>query len=137
MKSWHSWDSYFFRGGKCKDLRSYASGFPIGTRIKKINYPFKFNLVWLTEPDFVKLVRTKWHRLVISEISSPMDTLVLKLKMLKYLVISWERNKIFLSREELPAGSGFRITLHRLSGVFEREEDKVLVAEMEKRKWSF
>jgi hypothetical protein len=67
--------------------------FQLDQEQEKISYPFKFNFVWLTEPDFVKLVRTNWNKLVGSEITSPMDSLVQKLKLLKSLVIRWERNK--------------------------------------------
>jgi len=56
-------------------------------------YPFKLNYVWLEEPDFVNLVRSNWNGLLETEILNPMDSLVQKLKLLKSLVIKWERGK--------------------------------------------
>jgi exonuclease III len=60
---------------------------------EKYNYPFKFNYVWLDEPDFVNLVRSTWNKLLVTEDFNPMDSLVQKLKLLKSVVIKWERNK--------------------------------------------
>jgi hypothetical protein len=52
-----------------------------------VSYPFKFNAVWLEDPDFVNLVRTNWVGLLGTEVLNPMDSLVKKLKLLKSLVI--------------------------------------------------
>jgi hypothetical protein len=60
---------------------------------EKFCYPFKFNFVWLEEPEFDNLVRSNWNGLLGTETLNPMDSLVKKLKLLKTLVISWERKK--------------------------------------------
>lgn len=58
-----------------------------------IMYPFKFNKIWLEEPDFNGLVINKWATLSQLMGSFPMATLVSKLKALKFDVIRWERAK--------------------------------------------
>jgi transcriptional regulator with XRE-family HTH domain len=64
-----------------------------------------------------------------------MDSLVQKLKLLKSLVIRWERNKKKKSKEELiQLEVDLEILYSDFPGGFERDEDKALVAEKEKRK---
>jgi hypothetical protein len=75
--------------------------FQLDQEQENISYPFKFNFVWLDEPDFVNLVRSKWNGLLDTKNTTPMDSLVQKLKLLKSLVIGWERNKKQLAKEEL------------------------------------
>jgi hypothetical protein len=50
-------------------------------------YLFKFNALWLEDPYFVNLVRTKWVGLLGTEVLNPMDSLVKKIKMLKTMVV--------------------------------------------------
>lgn len=57
--------------------------------------------MWLENPDFVDLVRTKWNGLLGTEILSPLDALAKKLKKLKILVAIWERKKKQETKEEL------------------------------------
>jgi hypothetical protein len=103
--------------------------------IGKVCYPFKFNSTWLEEPEFVNLVREKWDGLLGNEILNPMDSLVKKIKILKSMVINWERKKKLEAKEEL---GNIEMDLDKLytnfPGGFEKEEDKVLVLEKEKRK---
>ena len=56
-------------------------------------YPFKFNPVWLEEPDFINLVRLNWNNLLETKFLNSMDSLVQKLKLLKSMIIKWERGK--------------------------------------------
>jgi hypothetical protein len=66
---------------------------------------------------------------------TPMDSLVQKLKLLKSLVISWERNKKILAKEELiQIELDLDILYSDFPEGFEKEEDKLLVLEKEKRK---
>jgi len=69
--------------------------------IGKVCYPFKFNSIWLEEPEFVNLVREKWDGLLGNEILNPMDSLVKKIKILKSMVINWERKKKLEEKDEL------------------------------------
>jgi hypothetical protein len=103
--------------------------------IGKVCYPFKFNSVWLEEPEFVNLVRENWNGLLGNEILNPMDALVKKLKLLKSLVINWERKKKLEAKEELVKIEMDLDTMYtNFPEGFEKEEDKVLVLEKEKRK---
>jgi hypothetical protein len=45
-----------------------------------VNYPFKFNAVWLEDPNFVNLVRTNWAGLLDTKVLNPMDSLVKRIK---------------------------------------------------------
>jgi hypothetical protein len=66
---------------------------------------------------------------------TPMDSLVQKLKLLKSLVIEWERNKKHLAKEELTQlETELDILYFEFPGGFEKDEEKVLVLEKEKRK---
>jgi hypothetical protein len=67
----------------------------------QVKYPFKFNLVWLDDPEFVALVRSNWNGLLGTEVLNPMDSLVKKIKLLKMLVIVWERKKKVADKAEL------------------------------------
>jgi hypothetical protein len=99
----------------------------------QIGYPFKFNSVWLDEPDFVNLVRTSWNGLLGNETLTPMDALVKKIKVLKSLVINWERKKKLAAKEELAKIERELDTLYtNYPEGFEKEEDNVLVLEKEK-----
>ena len=69
--------------------------------IGKVCYPFKFNSVWLEEPEFVNLVRERWNGMLGNETLNLMDALVKKLKLLKSLVINWEGKKKLAAKEEL------------------------------------
>jgi hypothetical protein len=64
-------------------------------------YPFKFNAVWLEDPNFVSLVRTNWAVNFGSKVLNPMDSMVKKLKRLKILVVVWERKKKVKGKKEL------------------------------------
>jgi hypothetical protein len=66
-----------------------------------VNYPFKFNIVWLNDPEFVDLVRSNWNGLLGTKSLNPMESLVKKLKLPKLLVIVWERKKKDDAKEEL------------------------------------
>jgi len=82
----------------------------------------------------VNLVSYNWHKFV-TEFSSPIDSFVQKLKLMKSLVIKWERNTKIKSKEELVHLEvdleNFYSTLPR---GFERDTDRDLVAEKERRK---
>lgn len=41
-----------------------------------VQYPFKFNFVWLDDPDFVDLFRSNWNGLLGTESLNPMEYLV-------------------------------------------------------------
>ena len=64
-----------------------------------------------------------------------MDSLVLKLKLMKYLVIKWERNKKKIYKEELVQ---LEVDLENiysaLPGSFERDTNRVFVSKKERRK---
>jgi len=97
-------------------------------------YPFKFNSVWLEKPNFLNLVRMSWNGLMELGSLSPMDSLIKQLKLLKSLVISWERNKKRLAKEELLQIECDLDTLYsNFPKGFEKEEDKLLVVEKEKK----
>jgi hypothetical protein len=64
-----------------------------------------------------------------------MGSLVQKLKLLKYSVISWERNKKCLAKEELGhIECDLDILYFEFPEGFEKEEEKTPVIEKEKRK---
>jgi len=64
-----------------------------------------------------------------------MDSLVQKINLLKSLVIRWERNKKLLAKEELVQLEIDLDTLYSdFPRGFEKEDDKLLVLEKEKRK---
>jgi hypothetical protein len=67
--------------------------FQLDQEQENISYPFKLNYASLTKLDFVKLVRTNWNMILGTWITSPMDSLVQNLKLIKSLVLGWERNK--------------------------------------------
>jgi hypothetical protein len=95
-----------------------------------VNYPYKFNSVWLEEPDFVNLVRTNWVGLLGTKALNPMDSLVKNLKILKSLVIIWERKKKAEDKEEIVQLDLDMDNLYtKFPGGFEKEEDKVMVLE--------
>ena len=58
-----------------------------------VRYPFKFNAVWLEDQDFVSFVRSSWEDLLGTEVLTPMESLVKKLKRIKSMVTVWERKK--------------------------------------------
>jgi hypothetical protein len=109
--------------------------FQIDKGQERIKYPFKLNSVWLSDPDFEQLVRSNWNQFQVRDDSSPMESLVHKLKLLKSLVILWERNKKFKSKEDLVQ---LELDLESLysshPGGFERDDDRKLVMEKETRK---
>jgi exonuclease III len=45
-----------------------------------VRYPFKFNVVWLEDQDFVSMVRTSWVDLLGTEVLTPMDIVGKKIK---------------------------------------------------------
>jgi len=109
--------------------------FQLDQEQENISYPFKFNFVWLTEPDFVKLVRSNCNGILGTKITSPMDSLVQKIKLLNSLVIGWERNKKHLSKEEFTQLEvDLDILYTDFPGGFKKDEDKELLLEKEKRK---
>jgi hypothetical protein len=63
--------------------------------------PFKFNRAWLTEPDFILLVRSSWRSMAHWRDPSTMKLLVTKLKKLKTDVILWKKEKNKTIQEEL------------------------------------
>jgi len=80
-------------------------------------------------------VRSNWIGLLGTKILNPMDSLVKNIKILKTLVINWERKKKREAKDELV---NIEIELDTLYSNFprdfEKEEDKVLILEKEKRK---
>jgi hypothetical protein len=101
---------------------------------QKQKIPFKFNSVWLKDPDFELLVHSNWHNLVDSESISPMDNLVSKLKYLKSLVIKWEKKEIKIKEELVQLEVDLDILYSTFPGGFEGEDERNLVTEKEKRK---
>jgi hypothetical protein len=80
-------------------------------------------------------VRTSWNGLLGNEILTPMDALVKKLKVLKSLVIKWERKKKLAAKEELVKIERDLDTLYTNHPEgFEEEVDRALVLEKEQRK---
>ena len=70
-----------------------------------------------------------------TELLNHMDSLVEKLKLLKSMVIFWEMKKKIEAKEELVKLEFDLDTLYSIfPRGFEKEEDKVLVIEKEKRK---
>ena len=67
----------------------------------QVKYPFKFNSVWLDDPEFVDLVRSSWNGLLETKVLNPMDSLVKKIKLLNMFVIVQERKKKVVAKEEL------------------------------------
>jgi len=83
----------------------------------------------------VALVRSNWNGLLGTEVLNPMDSLVKKLKLLKRLVIVWERKKKVADKAEVVQLEFDLESLYSKSpGGFVLEEEKVLVMEKEKRK---
>ena len=66
-----------------------------------IHYPFKFNAVWLEDQDFISFVRNRWADLMGTEVLTPIESLLKKLKRLKSMVIVWERKRKVDSKKEL------------------------------------
>ena len=54
--------------------------------VDTICYSFKFNHVWLEDPNFKLIIRHEWYRLLRLGGSSAMDWMVYKLKCLKSVV---------------------------------------------------
>ena len=52
-------------------------------------YPFKFDIFWLLNEDFYGMVKEKWQNFEIQDDCNPMDSLVLKLNLLKKEVSRW------------------------------------------------
>jgi len=67
----------------------------------KVKYPFKFNSIWLQDLELVNFVRNHWIGILGAEVLNPMDTLTKRLKLLKGLVIKWERKKKMEAKGEL------------------------------------
>jgi hypothetical protein len=98
-------------------------------------YPFKFNVVWLEDQDFVSLVRANWVILLGTEVLNPMDSLVKKIKRLKIQVTVWERKKKVEGKKELvQLESELEKLYSDFLGGFVKEIDKLLVLDKEKRK---
>jgi hypothetical protein len=76
-----------------KNILSYACDPYLEPECRKVRYPFKFNSIWLEDPEFDNLVSSNWAGLVGSESLSPMESMVKKLKVLKELMFSWEKKK--------------------------------------------
>ena len=57
------------------------------------SFPFKFNHFWLSNDDFVILVREAWPQLSQGSSTSGMEEFSLKLRLLKEKVKSWTRDK--------------------------------------------
>jgi len=66
-----------------------------------VKYPFKFNVIWLDDQDFVSLIQNSWADLLGRKVLPPMEDLVKKLKRMKCLVIVWERKKKVEGKHEL------------------------------------
>ena len=72
---------------------------------------------------------------MVTENNIPKDSLAKKLKLLKSLVIEWERNKKHLAKEELTQlETELGILYSKFPGGFEKDKEKVLVLEKEKIK---
>jgi hypothetical protein len=102
---------------------------------KRQKYPFKFNPVWLNDPEFVTFVRSSWNKLEESRFSSLMENLVSKLISLKSLVIKWGKNKKLKSKEELVQIEAALDLLYSTKPKgFLRDVDREMVIEKKKRK---
>jgi hypothetical protein len=60
---------------------------------RKDSAPFKFNSSWLSEPDFISLIRSTWISMDKWTDSSPTVLLCDKLKNLKKVVVQWQSDK--------------------------------------------
>lgn len=56
-------------------------------------YPFKFNRIWLSDPEFKQAVELYWTKLNEIVSYSIMDTFLLKLSMVKRFVMKWNNKK--------------------------------------------
>jgi hypothetical protein len=96
---------------------------------RKVSYPFKFNSIWMEDPKFDNFVRSNWVGLLGTKILNPMDSLVKKMKILKSLVINWDKKKKFEAKEEMvKLEFELDILYSNHPGGFEKEDDKVLIA---------
>ena len=71
-------------------------------------FPFKFNHSWLSNDDFVNMVKVEWPLLSLESFSSRMEGFSLKLRLLKEKVKSWThakalemKDKSFLIEDEI------------------------------------
>lgn len=71
-------------------------------------YPFKFNGAWLTDEGFSNMVCSNWISDSPSSIEDYMVSLVYKLKRLKGVVKSWEKNQKMI-RSDLLATIDYEI----------------------------
>jgi hypothetical protein len=100
-----------------------------------VSYPFKFNAVWMEDQDFVSFVRNSWADLLGTEVLTPMESLVKKLKRLKSMVIVWERKKKVEGKKELVQLESELDKLYsEFPGGFVEEKDKLSVLDKEQRK---
>jgi len=60
---------------------------------ERSHYPFKFNLAWLQELDFILLIQNTWSSMAHWEDSSATKLLVKKLIFFKDKVILWKKEK--------------------------------------------
>jgi hypothetical protein len=105
---------------------------------EKVKYPFKFNSIWLQDPELVNFVRNHWNGILGTEVLNPMDSLTKKLKILKGLVIKWERKKKIAARGELiKIEEELGVLYTNNPGGFEKEEDKDIVIEKKEKIDSF
>jgi endonuclease/exonuclease/phosphatase family metal-dependent hydrolase len=103
--------------------------------IREVSFPFKFNSIWLDEPEFVNFVRSNWAGLLGSETLNPMESMVKKLKLLKTLMINWEKKKKLKAKEELvKLEEELDISYSNHPGGFENGVEKELIAVKEQRK---
>jgi hypothetical protein len=80
-------------------------------------------------------VRNHWNGFLGIEILNPMDSLKKRLRILKGLVIKWERKKKLIARGELlKIEEELELLYSNNPGGIEKEEDKVIVIGLEKRK---
>ena len=86
-----------------------------------IQYPFKFNHVWLEDVEFEDFIKDQWDLLEDVERESPMKSLTVKLKKLKSVVSKWERTKYKRLKEDL-----FRIE-GESENIYHRSRDGVLL----------
>ena len=68
----------------------------------RIPYPFRFNHTWVQVDDFNDFIRYTWNSNCSSIFeSNPIYTLLKKLKVLKSVVITWEKKKKFEHKRAL------------------------------------
>jgi len=85
-------------GGHSWDLRSFPYLFGLASSSKKPRAPHKFNLTWLKEPEYLKLVTEFWKAHPLPNDQMKANGFGYNLVILRRISIDWTKGK--KSREE-------------------------------------